>query len=282
MKLPLRHDLCIHLSDDAGMHPPSVRSTGWRSLALLLLGSLLACPQARAATDTGDAFDITVRSSVERPYSLFGKKPAVEHSKLYVIGGIKAAYLMPHDTSQPLAVPVDEDELRAELKAVLSAHGFHEITWGKTADIVLTIIYGRNQLVNPYADKTVEVDGGAIGLPGARVVSANSDQIQREKADPEFYEKMQKANNEKLFIAITAWKNPGFNPKEKPVQLWRTVVFVDDPDRNLNTIADKMLAAAGTYFDHAIDKEEISVLSTALTGNVEVGTPVEVEPKTGN
>jgi hypothetical protein len=193
---------------------------------------------------------------------------------------------MPHDTSRPLAIPVNEDNLRAQLKNVLSAHGFHEITWGKTADIILTVIYGRNQLRNPYADRTIEVDGGAIGLPGAKVVdsTSSSDQIGREKSDPAYYRKLQTADAEKLFIIISAWQNPAFNPaeKEKPILLWRTTVFIDDPDRDLNAISDKMLAAAGTYFDREIEKEEVSVMSNVVNGKVEVGAPTEVaEPKPG-
>jgi hypothetical protein len=239
-----------------------------------------------AAAEADDAFEITLRSSVERPFTLFGKKPAAGHSKLYAIGGIRAAYLMPHDTSRPLAIPVNEDNLRAQLKNVLSAHGFHEITWGKTADIILTVIYGRNQLRNPYADRTIEVDGGAIGLPGAKVVdsTSSSDQIGREKSDPAYYRKLQTADAEKLFIIISAWQNPAFNPaeKEKPILLWRTTVFIDDPDRDLNAISDKMLAAAGTYFDREIEKEEVSVMSNVVNGKVEVGAPTEVaEPKPG-
>lgn len=252
-----------------------------RRLALLLAGNLLLIfPQARAA-GAGDAFPITVRATFDQPFTVFGKKPLSQHSKLYAIGGISAAWLMPHDTSTPLTIPVDEDELRVLFKNVLSAQGFHEITWGKTADIILTVIYGRNQMRNPYTDKTVEVDGSAMGMHGVKVVSSESDELLRERSDPGYREKMEKADAEKLFIIVNAWENPGFNPKEKkdPVLLWRTVIYVDNPEWDLNAVAGKMLAAGATHFDRPMAQEEVVISSAVAEGTVNVGTPTVVEPE---
>ncbi len=136
---------------------------------------------------------------------------------------------------------------------------------------------------NPYASRTVEVDAGTLGLRGVKVVSASSDELLRTRSDPGFYQKLQKADSEKLFLIITAWENPGFNPKAKkePVQLWQTVVYVDDPDSNLNTLAGEMLAAAGNYFDRRMDQEEITLVRPVPTGQVVAGTPVEIEPNPG-
>ncbi len=251
-----------------------------RTMALLLVLAAAICPRLKAA-ETKDTIDITLRSTSERPIRPNVGPSATEHSKLYVIGGIRAAYLMPTDTSTPLAIPVNEDELRGQFKSILAEYGFHEITWGKTADIVLNLIYGRSQMRNPYASKTIEVDAGTLGLRGVKVVSSSSDELLRERSDPGFYQRLQKADSEKLFMIITAWENPGFNPKarKEPVQLWQTVVYVDNPDANLNVLAGAMLAAAGNYFDRRMTEEETTVVRPVPNGQAVAGTPVEVEPR---
>jgi hypothetical protein len=241
--------------------------------ALILLAWCLLPGSLAKAADDEDAFEINVRTTVDQPFTLFGKKPAPVHGKLYAIAGVKAASNVPGDTSIPLAIPVDEEELLRQLRAVLNLHGYHEAGFGVAPEIVLTVFYGRSQLSNPYTDKSIQISGD--GVP---VVTASADQMQRERSTPGYAEKVQAANGEKLFIIINAWEFPGFNPKQKRKLLWRTIVNVDDPDQDLNPIAGKMLAVAGLYFDREINKEEISVLSTAPEGKVTIGPSVDVGP----
>jgi hypothetical protein len=62
-----------------------------------------------------------------------------------------------------------------------------------------------------------------------------------------------------------------------------TTMFVDDPDhRDLNLIADQMLAQGAPYFDRHVGREEEVIINTVTNeGHVNVG-PVEVvkDPKT--
>jgi len=229
--------------------------------SLLAIGSLLT-PRA-AADDSESEFLIKVRASVDQPFTVFGRSPAPDHSKLYALAGIKAASTVETDTSSPLVIPVDEDALRAELKSVLSANGFRETAWGKAPDIVITVIYGRSQMRNPYADQSTEIAGNGMGFD-SKVMSSTPEEMLRERQSPGYYERLQNADGEKLFMIITAWKYPGFNPTEKPKLEWRTTVFLDDPDRDLNLVAGKMLAAAGKYFDRKIEREEVAIPSTRV------------------
>jgi hypothetical protein len=63
-----------------------------------------------------------------------------------------------------------------------------------------------------------------------------------------------------------------------------TTIYVDDPDhRDLNVIAEKMLATGAPYFDRHIDREKEVVINTALPeGHVKVGAPEVVPPSKPN
>jgi hypothetical protein len=89
---------------------------------------------------------------------------------------------------------------------------------------------------------------------------------------------LQRAEFEKLCIRVTAWKYPT-DPKATPHQLWNTTMIVDDPDhRDLNAVAAKMLEVGAPYFDKDIKEEEIDVYKPLPEGQVNVGTPQEIEP----
>jgi hypothetical protein len=248
---------------------PRAPSILMRCLALLLGGCPLLGVTA-AAADNGDEFQINVRSSVERAYTTFSKEPYHEHGKSYAIIGFDQV-----KNDAPLAKPVNRLQLYNELQKILSAYGFHEPAAGINPEIVLTVLYGRSWMRNPYLDGVVESPPGDFG--GVPTYTASVDQMIREKTTPGYADKVISANAEKLFIAVTAWQFPK-TAKEKPRQLWRTVMLTDDPDRDLNLAAEKLLAAGAAYFDHPIEKEEISISSTVAQGHVEVGTPTVVEP----
>jgi hypothetical protein len=224
------------------------------------------------AASAGDAdYQINVRSSVERKYTALSKEPYREHGKAYAIIAFDQV-----KSDTPLAKPVNQAALFGQLQKILSAYGFHAPAPGTNPDIVLTVIYGRSWMRNPYLDGEIQSPPSA-GFGGVPTYTASVDQMIREKTTPGYAEKAISANAEKLFIAVTAWKFPS-SPKEKATQVWRTVMLTDDPDRDLNLVSEKLLAAGAAYFDHAIEKEEISLSSTVAEGHVEVGTPTVVEP----
>ena len=96
-----------------------------------------------------------------------------------------------------------------------------------------------------------------------------------------FEEKVQKAQFEKLFITVTAWKYPEARG-EKPYFFWRTVMAVDNPDgRDLNLALPAMLAAGAGYFDREIKDPEVTINSTLPTGTVKLGPLDVIEERTG-
>jgi hypothetical protein len=252
----------------------------YRFAALTAFLSVVFPSRVLCAAVRDDDYKITVRSSIEQKYTLFSKEPPRDHGRLYAIISLEDAKL----SEAPLARPLNKAELLKQLRRNLSAYGFHESTPGKNPEIVLTILYGRGWLQNPYLDKTmVSPDGAAVGtgmsFGGVPTVTASVDQMIREKSTPGYEDKLQSAKSEKLFIVVSAWKFPA-TPTEKPVLFWRTIMITDDPDWDLNLVFEKMLEAGAANFDHAIDKEESTIWASKVAdGHVTVGTPTVVEPK---
>lgn len=244
-----------------------------RAIALALAASAFfsIAPRLLSAPGTAaDDFSITVRASVDQVYTRFSKEPVHDHGKQYAIVGINQI-----KQETPLAKPVNEGELIKQLRTILSAYGFHDPVPGTNPDIVLTVVYGRSYLRNPYLDKTMPIDSDSFG---GNVVNASVEQLIRERSTPGYADKTISANAEKLFISVTAWKFPT-SPKEKPKQLWRTLMLTDDPDQDLNALSKKMLAAGGGYFDRPIEQEEVSIPSSVAEGHVSIGTPTVVDSK---
>lgn len=105
-------------------------------------------------------------------------------------------------------------------------------------------------------------------------------QLMRQR-EANFEEKVQKAQFEKLFITVTAWKYPEARG-EKPYFFWRTVMAVDNPDgRDLNLALPAMLAAGAGYFDREIKDPEVTINSTLPTGTVKLGPLDVIEERTG-
>jgi len=142
--------------------------------------------------------------------------------------------------------------------------------------------YGRGQLMsNPYLD----LDNLPPGDPrkaGQQSNLSDSDKVgvQSHSSFVGIEEKLQRFSLEKLIIQVRAWKYPPpVEPKEKEMMLGMTTMYVDDPDHtDLNTVAEKPLAARAPYFDRHIEREKEAVIDTSLPeGRVNVGTP-EVFP----
>lgn len=231
---------------------------------------------AKARAQSTD-LDVGVRATlVDKPFGKSGPENAQKHGKIYAILSVDMI-----KSQDKLVKPVDATRLASLAVQQLDAHGFSRVVRGNKPDILITILYGRGWLRNPYlAGAGVETPGaegsvGGIDQPTVTITGIPS-QLFKEK-ETGFEAKLQRAQYEKLCIRLTAWKYPT-DPKAKPMQLWHTTMIVDDPDhRDLNSIAAEMLAAGAPYFDKEIKEEEIDV-NTMREGRVNVGLPEVVDP----
>ena len=227
-------------------------NTAYRQLLILLFSILAITLPARAENSQ---LRIAVRSEVERPFKGWSKAPLVEHGKVYYILSIKEVPPVKGLTQIPLVKPVDETQLRKTLMDELAKHDFREIASTETPEIILTVLYGRGYVENPYMDNAISNGDGVVTVAG--IGSNGSVADSRSNI---YQEKLQIANHEKLFIRITAWSYPDqILKKQKSKLLWKTTVLIDDPaDRDLNQFINKMLAAASSFFDQPMkDKEQI-------------------------
>lgn len=233
-------------------------------LASLLGGSAFATP---APSDEGVPLLIDVRSSVDQRWQGLRKGGAISHGKLYLLASVKDTTA----SESPLVKPLDEVTMVRLLRAQLGARGFREFTAQELPEIVLTVTYGRGFLRNPHVEPGT-IDEISPGIPTATIISLKQAFKQRE---PGFEMKAQRAQAEKLFLTVTAWKYPA-TKGEKPYLFWRTVMVTDNPDeRDLNLALPAMLAAGGSWFDRETKEGEVTVNSTMPAGTVKLG-PLEV------
>ena len=267
-------------------------------LALLVTGCETDSSSARIQAGQASELDIGVRTEVvDKPESkLFGKAPPTpEHSKLF---GIIAVLMIRSDDK--LVKPVDANLLAALATKELEARGFHRNPKGQKPDILISILYGRGMLRNPYLANAGERYGNSensgsnmvmeqerdqdpsapqhVGGGATSVVSVTDPTQGLKEKSIGFEEKLQRASYEKLYLRVQAWRYPT-DRKSKPKELWNTTILVDDPEhRDLNTIAGEMFAAGAPYFDKEIKDEEVYVTRPLPDGRVQVGTPEVVEP----
>jgi hypothetical protein len=252
----------------------SLRAVFQTPVGLVLLGMGTACALAAEPAKTGpDAtVAIGVRSTVDEGWEGVHKRGAVEHGKVYLIASLKQSPVGPK-----LVRPVDEAGLLQQLRQELNSQGFRECGPNETPEVVLTLLYGRGHLRNPYL-ANIPGDIGAESIAPTQIESWLAS-----TADPRLYEKRMRATyeykvvaaqKEKLFIRVAAWKYPG-DRKEAPAQLWKTTMVVDDPDTNdLNALYPQMLAAGVRYFDRTAPEEEVRI-AAPLTGTVKLA-PLEI------
>ena len=236
--------------------------------------------------------DVGVRTQLDRNKVLpDGRRAhelhaAVEHGKIYGF-----LLMQPVNSREPLVKPVDKQIILRELTRQLEAHGYHHVEPNHKPEILLTVIYGRSWLPNPYYTENIDVDNmgpqekpfvadpsdpASIGPAGITIQNPN---LAANLSLPSVSHKATKAAYEKLFIIVRAWRYPT-NPKDKPEVLWVTTMLVDDPEhRDLNVIAATMLEAGAPYFDREIKGEEVDVYKPLPEGHVKLGTPEVVEPK---
>ncbi len=252
-------------------------------LALLLLGA--GTGRAVESGETTPPLEIGVRSSVDERWEGVRKRGAITHGKVYLIASLKES-----PAARKLLRPVDEAGLLGQLRRELNSQGFREVRATETPDVVLTLLYGRGHVRNPYMANIAgdEFSGSIAPTPMESALATAVDPRLYDKRQFGYYEqKLLAAQKEKLFIRVTAWKYPT-DPKESPAQLWKTTMVVDDPDlRDLNELYPKMLAAGVRYFDRPMKQEEETVSTSIPEGLVTLGPliilePVEPASDTGN
>lgn len=244
----------------------------------LLAAGCVALMATPVRADQEVFMDIGVRSAVvDQPPKLTGKsnlQQAGEHGKIY---GILAVQPAPSEVK--LVKPVDANAIMQLLHHELNTHGFQRVEQGRHPEILLTVLYGRGYLVNPYmqdAGPDTPPEASAFGVT-SNTITGMPTQLFKEMGTG-FVAKAQKAQFEKLFIRVTAWSYPA-DPKTKPRRLWNTTITLDDPDhRDLNGVAAEMLRHGSQYFGKQIDEPEIDIYAPLPEGHVNVGTPEVVEP----
>jgi len=204
---------------------------------------LLASSEALPGGVTVPGIDLGVRSSVDERWHGIHKDGAIEHAKVSAIIAIKEA-----PSELKLVPPAAETQLVQLLRTELNKRGFVGVTApSQKPDVVLTVLYGRGYLRNPYL-KGAALDEVSDILPVATIVLPHQSLREREAG---YEAKIQAAQQEKHFIRVTAWKYPG-TKGEKPAGQWKATMLVDDPThRDLNSVAKDMLAAGAGYFDPA-------------------------------
>lgn len=223
-------------------------------VALLATGRLRGADVKEAAVAS---VEIGVRSHVDERWQGVRKGGPIEHGKVYLIASLKES-----PSNQKLVQPVDEAGLLAQFRQTLNAHGFREALAGDTPDVVLTLLYGRGHVRNPYLaniDGDIGSDGIAPTLFESQRAAMIDPRLSGARQWNSYEQKLLAAQKEKLFIRVTAWKFPG-DRKEKPAELWKTTMVVDEPDRHdLNRLYPQMLAAGARFFDRPMKEKEVTV-----------------------
>ncbi len=220
--------------------------------------------------------DIQVRSEIDRPFKGWGREDPKDHGKVYLLAAITEAR-----SEQQLVMPVDEKVLIKHLRAELAKRGYREYTPEEPPELVLTILYGRGYLKNPYLKDAMYNE--MFDPPVSTILAGNPKQLMRQK-EYGYEEKLQAANFEKLFIQVNAWAHPDTLPepkkgkKKKPKLLWKTTMITDDPmHRDLNQFIEKLLAAGSEFFDREMEDDEAFIRTDLPAGFIEYGDTVIID-----
>jgi len=268
------------------MFRPSRHPVNW--LLAGCLGAGLAANVGAVETtpvDDGDRIAIAVHATVDRPFQGLGRAPVKDFGRTYYLASVKQA-----PSPQPLVRPVEHEAVQRGLAREFERQGYRPITAEETPEIVVTAIYGRGYLHNPYSKDQHASAGGPMGMEGegsggAPMVTINalSPELAR-RAEFGYLTKVRDADYEKLFVSIAAWAHPEAAPpvrgrktaKPKPYLLWRTVISVDYPEAvDLNAVLDEMLATGAEYFNKETRDGQAYHPATLPAGSVKIG-PLEV------
>ena len=266
-----------------------------RSLALLTLLATCVTFSSLQAQQYGEEVNVGVRSHLDRQKKVWDgthmhrMENPPEHGKVYAI-----LMIQPTKSKYPLVKPVNATVIRDELMKQLDAHGYHHVAPGQKPEILISVIYGRSWLPNPYYSDKIDVDNmgpeqePTLGDPSnpkenpsaPQGIAITDPKIAARVSLPSVKYKVTNAGFEKLFIIVRAFKYPPpTDPKKKPEVLWVSTMFVDDPEhRDLNAIAQQMLEAGAPFFDQEIKDDEAFVMKALPEGRVKVGAPQVVEP----
>ncbi|MEO7598500.1 MAG: hypothetical protein ABIV50_06180, partial [Opitutus sp.] len=150
-----------------------------------------------------------------------------------------------------------------KIEEELGRNGFKQSGDNVTPDILLTVLYGRGYLKNPYADNNTD----AISS-GVKSVTLTTPEQVAMHLQLGYEEKLQHGEAEKLFLAVRAWQYPK-QRGEKPKALWQCSMLLDNPEANdLNDVAAAMLQSGVRHFDKDLDRGGIIVTSDRPAGRV--------------
>lgn len=246
-------------------------------LALFLAMQLLA-----TARGQGFNMELGVRSGIDvAEKARRDKDPAYAqqaHLRRYLLASIKEV-----KTDEKLVKPVNARAMAAELNKQLQAQGFRPVGPGEKPEIIITVLYARGMILNPYIDPDrLPIGDYRRGVRGpANLSNTTPLGIVTHDSFVGLEAKTQSLNYEKLAIRVSAMKfPPPADPKVPPQILWQTVMYTDDPDhRDLNLVMPTLFAIGAPYFDKHIDREkEKQLYQPPPEGKVNVGTP-EVVPE---
>lgn len=249
-----------------------------------LLTLLLPAWSLAATGSGGDSppppLDIAIRSAVQREYQgLFGGlAPPTQYRKSYVILSITEI-----PSAQPLVRPVDLNAFKKLLVAELAKEGFQETPPEQRPGMMITVLYGRGYLRNPYQKG---MPAGSAENQGLFILSGLDaiNQLANERSIT-FQQNLYNAGQEKLFVIISAWNFPDElttkgGKVKKPERLWHTIAMINRPDvRDFNEFIGPMLTAAGGYFGRDTKDEEAFVTTTPPAGSVHIGETTVVPDK---
>jgi hypothetical protein len=250
----------------------------------LSLACLLSLLSAIVGYGQVNGMEIGVRSGIDnsekarRDHDRAYGQDDHQRLRVYLLASIKEM-----KTDEKLVKPIDVNAIATELRKVLQAQGFRAVGRGEKPEIILTVMYGRGMVLNPFIDPDRLPPGdfrrGMRGPPNLSNSVPNTPVLTHDHFVG-LEAKTQALNYEKLAIQVSAMKYPPPpDPKKKPELLWQTMMYADDPDhRDLNTIMPKLLASGAPYFDKHLDREgEIKIWTDVPSGHVRVG-PTEVVP----
>ena len=252
-----------------------------------LFAGLLAGLMSLGAYAVGvtENMEVAVRSGIDKTEKGKRDKDAAyaqdqnKRLRRYFLASVK-----PVNTGENLVKPVNARTIADQLNRVLQQQGFRPIGKDEKPEIVITALYGRGMLINPYLDPdSLPINDYRRGI---RAPSNLSDTVPfspivDHKSFVGLRDKTAALNYEKVAIQVSAFKYPPpADPKAKPLVLWMTTMYSDDADhRDLNAISATLLEKGAPYFDKPIEREkEVKFWTPVPEGKVNVGTP-EVVPE---
>ncbi len=245
-------------------------------LAVLVSAGLSAVPAVGLSED----MEIGIRSGIDKTEKAKREKDpnyAQDDSKRlrrYLLLSVKEV-----QTGEKLVRQTDARQIAEQLNRVLQKQGFHPVGKDEKPEIIVTALYGRGMLINPYIDPdTLPIGDYRRGLRAPQNISDSVpvSPIVDHKSFVGLRDKTAALNYEKVAIQISAWEYPPPpDPKQKLHALWITTVYADDAEhRDLNLVSAKLLESAAPYFDKHLDLEsEVKIWAPAPEGHVKVGTP---------